>query len=183
VLIALAIIGGVSFLVMLPHHIRCFSEFWWGIDALPDGAVKNEAVARDAVDIVVLAFQFVLMVCAVPVLSYRRVASKAFTSESLVIEDGLLRWTRHDTSLADDSCLFVTVCRVDACSFSYDGKHRTLDISALEDGAIARGLFVSAAAASSADMATLDHIDKTSLYPYFSPDLIQYLRDLGVEVA
>lgn len=189
VLIALALVGVVSCALMLPYHIRCFTEFFT-IDSIPMGAARNDAVARDVVDIMIFAFQFVFMVCAVPVFSYRKAADGAFLSETLVIEDGLLRWVRLSNCEHDgEYSLLVTVCKIDACSFAFDKKTRMLVVSAAGDGSMGWGMCDSADVALSITLENLEEAGtwpypkEMEFYPYFNPDPIQYLRDLGVEVA
>ena len=186
VLIALAIIGAVSFLVMLPHHIRCLSEYF----TVGHSFDSDGAFTRFFTDVTALITQIAFMGCGVSVYNYRSVPARAFSSEALVIEDGLLRWVRLSNFERDGKPYLVfTVCRIDACSFAVDKKTRMLVVSAGGDGSMGWGLCESPDVALSVPIEGLRAAGETpypkeiKFYPYFNPDPIQYLRDLGVEVA
>ena len=186
VLIVLASIGIVSFVLMLPYHIRCLSEFFTITDALG----KEGGFARYFTDILILGTQVMFMCCGISVYNYRSVPARAFSSESLVIEDGLLRWVRlSDFERDGRPYLVFTVCRIDACSFKVNKKTRTLVVSAGGEGSMGWGLCESPEVALTVP---IDHLaaagqapypKEMEFYPYFDPDPIEYLRDLGVEVA
>ena len=189
VLISLALIGAVSCLLMLPNHIHCLAELHF-IDSIPMGAARDDIVVRDVVDIAILGLQVVFMACGVPVLSYRKAADGAFLSETLLIEDGLLRWVRLSNCEHDgEYSLLVTVCKIDACSFAFDEKTRMLVVSAGGEGSMGWGMCDSADVALTIALEKLEEAGtwpyprEMEFYPYFDPDPIEYLRGLGVEVA
>ena len=189
VLIALALVGVVSFLLMLPYHIQCFAGSLT-LDSVPMGAAREEVAMRFAVDVVVAGVQVVLMACGVPVLSYRKAADGAFLSETLLIEDGLLRWVRLSNCEHDgEYSLLVTVCKIDACSFSFDEKTRMLVVSAGGEGSMGWGMCDSADVALTIALEKLEEAGtwpyprEMEFYPCFDSDPVEYLRGLGVEVA
>ena len=185
VLIALAIIGGVSFLVMLPHHIAASPSILLSaillIAMVPSLGFFTDAMA--------LITQIAFMGCGISVYNYRSVPARAFSSEARVIEDGVLRWVRlSNFERGGKPYLVFTVCRIDACSFAVDKKTRMLVVYAGDDGSMGWGLCESPDVALSVSIDGLRVAGETpypkeiKFYPYFNPDPVQYLRGLGVEV-
>ncbi len=189
VLMALALIGIVSFVLMLPYHISCFIGLF-EVESVPQGPARDSFVVRNCLDLLTVGLQVVFMACGVPVLTYRKAADGVFQSEALVIEDGLLRWVRRSNYEHDgEYSLLVTVCRIDACSFAFDEESRMLVVSSSFGDSMCWGMCDSADVALTIAPENLERAGTwpyprvVELYPYFDPDPIQYLRGLGVEVA
>ncbi len=178
VLLALSVIGLVSMVLLLPSFIEAVQTML-ALSHIQNALERSDAASASSGAVLKMSVAFVLAVCGIPVFTYPRRAAKAFSAESLTIEDGCLRWIRHDNSRSDE--LFeVSVCRLSDCAFHYDEKRRLLVVKATRPGAVAGGMAASAAAALSARAEGMTAFELLEFWPYFSPDPVQALRDLGV---
>lgn len=117
-------------------------------------------------------------VLIVSVARHSSVPLRQTSAESLAIEDGWLTFSRHVTADADPKGMRVTAARLADCSFWWDRKRRQLVIDAERPEAIV-GWHTDLAHLNERPSA-YERADCLRLYPFYDPDPVTCLREIGV---
>lgn len=102
------------------------------------------------------------------------------TNETLSIKDGILTLYYHRRYDPVRDGIDVACARLDKCSFWWDAKRRQLVIDAEETGAVREWHYDIPAQVGSVPFEQMRACSFMRFYPYYDPDPVATLRELGV---
>lgn len=172
VLTAMAVIGLVTFALMLPGYIDAYRAF--DAYASLDQNVPDDAAVRFFVSIFALGVQLVFMACAIPAANAG--SAPSIEGERLYTSGAYLCFDRIDKVMG----VFTIKCMMENCSFAWSEKERLLHIYGDSDEDVRYGTRPGYAEAESAPFEELTPCGEMNFAPYFDPDPIAYLREHGM---
>lgn len=186
VLLVLSVVSMVVFVAVLVHMLLTvdFSLVVAdrrdpGYDPVVAGAVQSSFIIHAAA----LSLTLVLSCLIVPVVRYRRHAQDATSAESLEIIDGVLTYAFHDPRDPDRRGLWQVRARLDGCAWWWDAKRRELVVDAREQGALREWHYANPSREAEVPFERMDPTDTLRMCPFFDPDPIEYLREIGAPEA
>ena len=114
------------------------------------------------------------------VLRHHREPERQLTNETLSIKDGILTLYYHRRYDPVRDGIDVACARLDKCSFWWDAKRRQLVIDAEETGAVREWHYDIPAQVGSVPFEQMRACSFMRFYPYYDPDPVATLRELGV---
>lgn len=175
VLIGVSVVSMAGLVVTVAHMLLAVDL---GLAFSLDAPGQSDAMVSLFLHVVVASVFIVLSCLIFSVVRRSREPQRQTSAESLSVADGWLTFARHVRADTDADGMRVTSARLADCSFWWDEKRRQLVIDAEKPGAIVGW---------HTDLAHLgeqptryQNADMLRLYPFYDPDPVAYLREMGV---
>lgn len=113
-------------------------------------------------------------------LRHRSAPERQTSGESIAIENGWLTMRYHRRLDPSPTGLDVAVAWLPGCSWWWDAKRRQLVIDAVSAGSVRDWHYDDPAREESVPFEAMHQASLMRLYPFYEPDLMAYLRQIGV---
>lgn len=145
----------------------------------PGSSASSAQVAPALAHVFLLSLSVVGMCLGLSVLRHRSEPERATSAESLIIEDGWLVLRMHNRGDVSPRGQDIVAARLDGCAWWWDARRRQLVVDAVRTGALRAWGYVDPSSEPEVSFEQMEPVDVLRFYPFYDPDPIAYLREIG----